>query len=231
MRINLLSLSDGAKTARGIVVIIDVFRAYTTQSFAFEKGVRSIINVADINQAIEYKNKKLGDMCMGEIDGKRPSGFDFGNSPYDLAKTDISDKTLIHCTMNGTTGAELAQNASMILGGALINAQATADYIKKLSPQEVSLVSMGSRSTDNIERRTEEDELCAIYLKSILDDSPVDSNSIVDIINSCKESKKFGDPLQPHYPKFDKQQAFRINEFNHPIVISKENDILFSKIV
>ena len=52
MKINLLSLSDGAKTARGIVVIIDVFRAYTTQSFAFEKGVRSIINVADINQAI-----------------------------------------------------------------------------------------------------------------------------------------------------------------------------------
>ena len=90
---------------------------------------------------------------------------------------------------------------------------------------------MGSRSTENIERRTEEDELCAIYLKSILDDSPIDSNSIVDIINSCKESKKFGDPLQPHYPKFDKEQAFRINEFNHPIVISKENDILFSKIV
>ena len=133
--------------------------------------------------------------------------------------------------MNGTTGAELAQNASIILGGALINAQATADYIKKLSPQEVSLVSMGSRSTDNIERRTEEDELCAIYLKSILDDSPIDSNSIVNIINSCKESKKFGDPLQPHYPKFDKEQAFRINEFNHPIVISKENEILFSKIV
>ena len=39
MKINLLSLSDGAKTAQGIVVIIDVFRAYTTQSFAFEKGV------------------------------------------------------------------------------------------------------------------------------------------------------------------------------------------------
>ena len=38
-----------------------------------------------------------------------------------------------------------------------------ADYIKKLAPQEVSLVAMGSRSTDNIERRTEEDELCDIY--------------------------------------------------------------------
>ena len=231
MKINLLSLSDGAKKARGVVVIIDVFRAFTTQSFAFEKGVRSIINVADIEQALEYKSNKLEDMCMGEIDGKRPTGFDFGNSPYDLDSTSINDKTLIHCTMNGTTGAELAQNASLILGGALINARATADYIKKLSPTEISLVSMGSRSTDNIERRTEEDELCGIYIKSILEDSPIDPKSIVDVISSCKESKKFGDPSQPQYPIFDKQQAFRINEFNHPIIISKENEILFSKII
>ena len=46
MEINILSLSDGAKTAKGITVIIDVYRAFTTQSFAFENGVKDILNIA-----------------------------------------------------------------------------------------------------------------------------------------------------------------------------------------
>ena len=43
MEINILSLSDGAKNAKGITVIIDVYRAFTTQSFAFENGVKGVV--------------------------------------------------------------------------------------------------------------------------------------------------------------------------------------------
>ena len=84
MDINILSLSDGAKVAKGITVIIDVYRAFTTQSFAFENGVKDILNVADIEHALNMREKGLADYCMGEIGGIRPDNFDFGNSPYDL---------------------------------------------------------------------------------------------------------------------------------------------------
>jgi len=228
MIVNLLSLSEGAKKANGVVVIIDVYRAFTTQSFAFERGANSIINVADTQKAVDYKSKGYGYYCMGEIDGKRPTGFDFGNSPKDLENIDINNKNLIHCTMNGTTGAELAENADVILGGALINAKATANYIKSINPSIVSLVSMGSRNLNNSERRTEEDELCAIYIKSILDNSPLNPKTIVELVKGCKESTKFGDPLQPQYPEYDKIQALRINEFEYPIIIKKEDDFLVS---
>ena len=229
MDINILSLSDGAKVAKGITVIIDVYRAFTTQSFAFENGVKDILNVADIEHALDMKENGLGEYCMGEIGGIRPDNFDFGNSPYDLKGQNIKEKTIIHCTMNGTTGAKLASNADLILGGALINAKATVDFIKLQKPEIVSLVAMGARSPQG-EKRTEEDELCAIYMKSLLEETPIDPGSVVEIIDSCKESKKFGDPLQLQYPIFDKMQALRINEFDHAILLERSEDYLISKI-
>ena len=94
MEINILSLSDGAKIAKGITVIIDVYRAFTTQSFAFENGVKDILNVSDIEHALDMKENGFGDFCMGEIGGIRPDNFDFGNSPYDLKGQNIKDKTI-----------------------------------------------------------------------------------------------------------------------------------------
>ena len=229
MDINILSLSDGAKVAKGIAVIIVVYRAFTTQSFAFENGVKDILNVADIEHALNMREKGLADYCMGEIGGIRPDNFDFGNSPYDLKGQNIKEKTIIHCTMNGTTGAKLASNADLILGGALINAKATVDFIKLQKPEIVSLVAMGARSPQG-EKRTEEDELCAIYMKSLLEETPIDPDSLVEVIDSCKESKKFGDPLQLQYPIFDKIQALRINEFDHAILLERSEDYLISKI-
>ena len=229
MDINILSLSDGAKVAKGITVIIDVYRAFTTQSFAFENGVKDILNVADIELALIMREKGMGDYCMGEIGGIRPDNFDFGNSPYDLKGQNIKEKTIIHCTMNGTTGAKLASNADLILGGALINAKATVDFIKLQKPEIVSLVAMGARSPQG-EKRTEEDELCAIYMKSLLEETPIDPDSVVEVIDYCKESKNFGDPLQLQYPIFDKIQALRINEFDHAILLERSEDYLISKI-
>ena len=88
---------------------------------------------------------------------------------------------------------------------------------------------MGARSPQG-EKRTEEDELCAIYMKSLLEETPIDPDSLVEIIDSCKESKKFGDPLQLQYPIFDKMQALRINEFDHAILLERSEDYLISKI-
>ena len=54
---------------------------------------------------------------------------------------------------------------------------------------------------------------------------------LAKMIEDWKESKKFGDPLQPHYPEFDKRQALKINEFKSPIIIKQINGILVSKII
>jgi 2-phosphosulfolactate phosphatase len=46
------SLLEGAKRAQGTVVIVDVFRAFTTAAVAFSRGAAKIVLVAEIDEAL-----------------------------------------------------------------------------------------------------------------------------------------------------------------------------------
>ena len=48
MEIRIESLIAGAREAEGVVVVIDVFRCFTTEAVAFANGAKEIILVAEI---------------------------------------------------------------------------------------------------------------------------------------------------------------------------------------
>ena len=50
MEINILQGIDGASRARGLAVIIDVYRAFTLECYAFAGGCEAIIPVGDITR-------------------------------------------------------------------------------------------------------------------------------------------------------------------------------------
>ena len=86
MEIRMGSLLRDAREARGTVIIIDVFRAFTTAAVAFSRGASKIVLVAEVDEALALRVRGVGELCMGEVDGKRPPGFDFGNSPHELSR-------------------------------------------------------------------------------------------------------------------------------------------------
>ena len=98
MEVRLDSLLRGAQGALGTTIIIDVFRAFTTAAVAFDRGVECIVLVAEVEEALALKAQGVGDVLMGEVDGTKPDGFDFGNSPYEISQADIAGKTLVHST-------------------------------------------------------------------------------------------------------------------------------------
>ena len=53
MEIRIESLLEGAQRAKGTVIIVDVFRAFTTGSVAFSRGVEKIVLVAEVEEALE----------------------------------------------------------------------------------------------------------------------------------------------------------------------------------
>ena len=85
MEIRMGSLLRGAHEAQGTAVIIDVYRAFTTAAIAFSRGATKIVMVAEVDEALELRDRGAGDLCMGEVAGIRPEGFDFGNSPFEIA--------------------------------------------------------------------------------------------------------------------------------------------------
>lgn len=51
MKIDILQLLDGARSARGLTVVIDVFRAFSVECYALSGGAKTIYAVGDIDQA------------------------------------------------------------------------------------------------------------------------------------------------------------------------------------
>jgi 2-phosphosulfolactate phosphatase len=165
MKIEILEFVEGAKKAKGIAVIIDVFRAFSVVCYAIDAGAARIIATADAEAAFILKKSYRNCVLVGERDERKIEGFDFGNSPTEIIKTNLQGKTVIHTTTAGTNGLINATNADIVISGSLVNAEAIVKYIRSINPFHVSLVAMGYRATVS----AEEDLLCAEIIKSRLE--------------------------------------------------------------
>ena len=130
MEIVLQSLLEGAKRASGTVVVIDVFRAFTTAAYAFNQGAKELILVAGVEEALRLRRNGMVHLCMGEVNGEKPEGFDFGNSPFAIAKENLEGKVIAQSTTAGTVGVDAANNADVIFLGSLVTATATINAIR-----------------------------------------------------------------------------------------------------
>ena len=134
VKINILHMIDGAKAARGIAVIIDVFRAFSTEAYLADAGARRIIPLGDIDASFEYKRAYPDTILCGEREGIMIEGFDYGNSPSAFEGKDLTGKTVVHNTSAGTQGIVNASGADEIIGGSLVCARPIAQYIKDKAP-------------------------------------------------------------------------------------------------
>ena len=225
MKIRVASLLQGAKESSGVSVVIDVLRCFTTEAIAFQQGAEKIILVSEIEEAIDLKRQGIGSLLMGEVGGRRPEGFDYGNSPKDILEVDFRGKTIIQSTRAGTVGAVNASNSEVIYGGSLVVASATVAAITAQDPKLVNLVAMGLEG----KIRSDEDEQCALYLKNLLQGRQPDMDSVKNLILVGEEAQKYGNPLTPHWPKEDLDIALNVDSHNFAIRIQKEHGYMVSR--
>ena len=136
-----------------IVVIIDILRATSAICTAFANGATSIIPVADLDEAREYKKK--GYLVAAERDGYVLDFADFGNSPFNFTRERVEGRTIVYSTTNGTGIIRMASSANAIVVGSFLN---ISSIIKWLLEQEkdVVLFCAGWKNRFNLE-----DSLCA----------------------------------------------------------------------
>ena len=147
MEISIHSLLEGATRATGSVAVIDVFRAFTTAAVALANGASKIVMVRTVKEALELRQAGIGEICMGEVQGRAPDGFDFGNSPFEVSTVDFRGKTIIQRTSAGTQGiVEVATKAERLYAASLVTAEATVHALLSNSPDQISLVAMGDNA-------------------------------------------------------------------------------------
>ena len=225
MEVRLGSLVRDAKEAEGTVIIIDVFRAFTTAAIAFDNGVRQITLVAEVEDALDLHRRGIGDLLMGEVGGARPDGFDYGNSPYEISQADLSGKTLVQSTRAGTVGVAAATKAQNIYLGSFVVAQATVNIIRRENPGVVSIIAMG----DQGQVRSDEDEHCALYLRNLLEGRHPDPDSVAGLIMQGGATQKFFDNSQPQFHPKDVELALQFNKYPFAMKISREDGLLVAR--
>lgn len=220
MDIRILQLVEGARQARGLTVIIDVFRAFTVEAWLSHNHAQSIIPVGNIQTALDYRSAHPGTLLCGERGGRKIDGFDFGNSPSAIEYAELTGKTVVHTTSAGTQGIANAHGAEEIIGGALVNAAAIARYIKSRNPQEVSLVCMGLAGKEE----TEEDTLCARYIRSLLEGQPLaDMDAEIESLKRTSGAKFFDPAQQDVFPEADFHLSTQVDRFDFVLRYDWEN--------
>ena len=203
-------------TASGLVIVIDVLRAFSNAAYAFSRGAREIILVSTVDEALGLKSKLPNAKVMGEVNGLPPEGFDFGNSPSQILEEDLSGLTLIQRTGAGTQGAVRCVNAEMMFACSFVVASATIQHVLKIAPPEITFVITGGN--DN-----EEDRSCAEYLESLLKGQSPDIKPFVKRVHNSKDAEQHHDPNRPEFPLSDLDYCTQISRFNFSMPITRES--------
>ena len=226
MDIGIYHLIGGAKQADGLAVVIDVFRAFSLECWLYAMGAAEIRPVGAVSEALAWREKDPGCVLIGERHGRKLDRFDFGNSPSTVDPEAIRGKRIIHTTSAGTQGVANAIQADGILAGCFLNARATAEYIRRQDPGKVSLVCMGKEGL----APAEEDELCALYLKSLLEGEGMpDIDDRLQALRTGGGSHFFDPALRDVYPEKDFWMCIDRDRFGFVIRIERDRDGLVSK--
>ena len=219
MNVGITRFLDGARTATGHVVIVDVFRAITSAPFCIASGATEIVLVADHEQALAMRRDDPSLFLTGEIGGRAIPGFDVGNSPSAIERLDLAGRRVVQRTSSGTQGVVAAQLAEEILLGSFVIASATVRYLEKRA-REVTVVSMGERGI----LESSEDDACAGYIAARLRGEQADTKAIITSLWVHE------DPNWPEwFPRRDAELACEVDRFAFAMVVRREGKLLVAR--
>jgi 2-phosphosulfolactate phosphatase len=142
-----------------------------------------------------------------------------------MAGADLEGKVVIQSTRSGVIGAAAATGASAIYAASFIVAKATAGAILRDNPPLVTIVAMGW----NAQMRTDEDELCALYLRNLLEGREPNPDALRQLVQASGEAGKFYDPAQPHFHPEDCEMALDVNRYDFAIRVAREDNLLVAR--
>ncbi len=135
---------EGAATATGAVAIVDTFRAYSTAAYLLDRGIERLVLAATIREARALSTARPGSLLCGESRGRRPDGFDLGNSPGEVVEhDDLAGRIVVLRTSAGTRCllAAIGNGAQPVFAASLVVASGTVGALASFAP--ITIIASG----------------------------------------------------------------------------------------
>ena len=205
--------------ATGVVVVIDVLRAFSNAAYAFSRGAKEIYPVGSVEEALKFKAETPNVLAAGEVGGLPPEGFDFGNSPTQTKELDLTGKVIVQSTGAGTKGIVRSVKAETMFAVSFVVASATVKLIQKFAPETVTFVITGQYRAGH----GDEDVSCAEYLEQLFEGGQPDPAPFTERVFQSRDAIQHIDPNLPEFPLSDLDLCTAIDSFDFAMLVIKEN--------
>ena len=205
--------------AAGVVVVVDVLRAFTTAAHAMRFGAAEIVCVGTVAEAFAERDRRPSSVVMGEVGGRPVEGFDLSNSPTALRPDAVRGRTVIQRTSAGTQGVVASTGASALFATSFACAAATARAVDALDPQVVTFVATGVDDRDG-----QEDLACADYLAELLAGTRPSPDPFLARVRQSDAARKFLAEDDPDFPAADVAAACEVDVVDVALRADLEGD-------
>ncbi|HYS07944.1 MAG TPA: 2-phosphosulfolactate phosphatase [Myxococcales bacterium] len=160
---------DGQRLPGKVVIVLDVLFATSSIVAALAHGAAEVVPALDGDAALAAAAGRAAGsyLLSGELNAVTLAGFSHP-TPMALLGEDLTGKTLIYSTTNGTVAVGKAREADHVYAAALLNGEAMVERIERAHASgTVLIVCSGSADNFNLE-----DFYGAGYLVSLFARSP-----------------------------------------------------------
>lgn len=221
MRIEVVDHVAGAARARGIALVIDVFRAFTVAPHAVAAGASRVLPVGAVEDALALRVAMPDAVLVGERHARRLPGFDAGNSPTEVLAVGVAGRPVVHTTHAGTQGLVSATGADEVLTASLVNVSALARYVRGRAPRQLTIVRMGHEARE----RCAEDDLCAEALVALFEGGrPPTTEQARARLRDAAAAVKFFDPAADWAPRADFDFCTEVDRFDFVLRLQRGLD-------
>ena len=124
--------AEAQKLDRHVVVVIDLVRATSTLAMIMARDPARVLIAPTIGKALKHAGQQSAHpLLCGERGGRRPEGFDHGNSPREYVDLALAGKQVVFTSSNGARAIMDTAIAPHVLLGSFLNAGAvTAEAVR-----------------------------------------------------------------------------------------------------
>ncbi|MGA7913295.1 MAG: 2-phosphosulfolactate phosphatase [Candidatus Dormiibacterota bacterium] len=203
---------EGARRARGTVVVIDVLRSFTVSAFALAGGARECRLVATTAQARALAASIPGALLCAEEDALPIEGIAISNSPTQIRAADLKGRVLVQRSSAGTP-VVAAVDSDDIYAASLAVARATVQSCLLTGPATLTLIASADYP---------EDHACAIYMESIVRGEEADLDSLLKPLRDSDRYRRVMSGTWPGFPATDLELALEADRFDFAMPVTRQ---------
>ncbi|HEX7265552.1 MAG TPA: 2-phosphosulfolactate phosphatase [Candidatus Dormibacteraeota bacterium] len=206
---------EGARKARGLVVVIDVLRSFTVSAYALAGGARECLLVATVDEALSLSREIPEAIVCAEENALPIAGIAISNSPTQINEADLKGKTLIQRSSAGTPVMGAVESSEGMFAGSLVVASATAQACLLRRPSTVTLVASADFP---------EDHACARYLEALMRGTRLDLDPLLQPLRDSDRYRRVMAGQWPGFPPTDIELSLAVDRFEFAMPATRQGE-------